>query len=272
MTFDPAAHPREQTGKFTTKENDAPTGALTTAKPELTPKQLAIMGLGRTSVNVFAEPADAEADRGRRPFRPYLPLQPADDDELFDAPTGSIVTIVDTAEDGKTSTRIYEKDRGDFDWRELSQRGVTSDTITETGELWASLFNDDGTMRSALLSPPPGVLYSDASHYVLRTAVDRPITVEDAAERLHARRATLVSRSVFGDTRDDGIPAALQGPLTVSVDGTGYLRYQAVGRGRQASRALNLAGADIFDRDGDIVIRRELDEGYGWEEVLRVAR
>lgn len=262
-TFDESLHPRDKSGRFQRKP-DAPSGTLTdSGTGTLSPKQLGIMGLGPDTPNRFAEPFDTE--RGERPLRPYVALTPADDDEFFDAPAGSILSIAEP-----TSLTRYVKTDSAYGWEKLSDRNTRSGAI-EAGELWGRLFREDGTMRESMLSAPHGTLFSDQHYFVPAATVDQPITAADAIKRLSGGRARLVSRSVFGDSRSDGIPPVFQGTLTVSCTADGYLQYRSTGGQRGASRGVQLGGAELFDRGGDIVIRKEELAGYGWEEVLRVS-
>ena len=255
---------RQDDGRFGVQQHTAPEAQLNDGP---SPKALGMFGLGPASVNAFAEPLDSEEDR---PLRPYLPLTPGDDDELWDARPGSRVVVSESV-DGRTSLRTFVRG-GTSEWEERStERDVFVRTV-ETGEVWEAMFADDGTMRSSPLSCPPGTLYSDATGFVHRDRTDTPLSAEDALDRLAPHtRGILVSESAFGDTRDDGIPPARQGSLRVSVTGR-TVQLQPVGGTRGTARTLNLDNVDIFERDGDIVFRQEKDEGYGWEQVLRLER
>lgn len=254
---------RHSDGRFGAQDHTAPETVLAGGP---SPKQLGMMGAGPASVNVFAEPWDKHE---MRPLRPYLPLTPADDDEFFDARPGSHLSVVEEGEDGRTSLRTFV--RGTDAWEERSSLRNVAQRDVAPGELWEELFNDDGTMRSSMLMAPVGVLYSDERFYVSRDDIDKPLTVQDAIHRLTgARRGLMVSRSVFGDHRDDGVPEAFQGELTLDVTDAGYFSFAAIGRGRQAKRSFDLERVQIFDRDGDLVFRMEHDPGYGFEEVIRI--
>ena len=222
---------------------------------------------GPASVNVLAEPWDKDE---MRPLRPYLPLTHGDDDEFFDARPGSRLSIVEKDAAGNTRTRSFVRSDREGTWEERSElRDVFQNHIT-SGELWGELFEEDGSMRSNLLHTPNGVLFSDERYYVPRAEIDKPLTVDDAIYRLSgARRGQLVSRSTFGDIRDDGIPKAFQGELELRLnEDTGNFSFH--GDGAQANRGFPLDRVQIFDRDGDLVFRMEHDPGYGWEEVLRI--
>lgn len=267
--FTENAHPRAVDGTFTTKTHDAPTGALTPPAREFTPKELAILGMGGPdTVNVYAEPVDARTERGDRPLRPYLPLQPADDDEFFDAPTGALLTVEDHDQAGRPFTRRFQKFTEAYEWRELTERDVPSATQLSAGDVWANLFEEDGSMKSARLSAPHGMLYSDRRHYVHRTQVDEPLSLEQVFDRLHGRRAQLISASEFGDRRVDGIPDGFDGPVNVTVEADGVFRYGPVTPGHRA-HAVSVGRVDLYDREGDTVIRVEREAGYGWERVFR---
>lgn len=250
---------RENTGRFGVQQHSAPETAL----PGHTPKQLAAAGFGGpASVNVFAEPWDKDESR---PLRPYLPLSSGDDDEFFDAHPGSSLTIVDGV-----NVRTFTCTGEQFTWEERSHRGNVVRTVS-SGELWLDLFNEDGSMRSALLHAPVGTLFSDQHYFVARDVVDKPLTVDDAIYRLSgARRGELVSRSTFGDMRLDGIPPVYHGELAIDVTDTGRVTYHRVGARSGEKRVFTLDNVDIFDRDGDIVFRQEKDGGFGWEESVRL--
>lgn len=254
---------RLSSGQFGVQEHSTPETTLSGP----TPKQLAAAGFGGpASVNVFAEPWDKDESR---PLRPYLPLTPGDD-EFFDARPGSSLSVRDVAEDGKTSVRTYTCVDGQFTWHELSSRGTVVRAIP-AGELWLDLFEENGAMRSALLHAPVGTLFSDQHYFVARDAMDKPLTVDDAIYRLAgARRGELVSRSMFGDHRNDGIPPAYQGELVIDVTDSGRVTYHRVGARDSEKRQFTLDNVEIFDRDGDIVFRQEKDSGFGWEETLRL--
>lgn len=249
---------RHDNGQFGEQHHTAP-------ETTITPKQLGIIGLGPESVNTYAEPYDAEE---WRPARPYLALRPSDDDEFFDARVGSRITL---SQDGATRTFELTRDTrypGPV-WSERSARNVETGVL-EPGDLWAEMFDDDGRMHSARLSAPVDVLFSDRTYYAHRSEIDTPLAWEEARDRLTATsRARLVSRSVFGDSLDDGVPEVFQGTLRTSVTGDGYFSYSETSRGPKATRSLHLTAVEVFDRNGDIVIRKETDPGYGFEEVLR---
>ncbi|MBN9214826.1 MAG: hypothetical protein J0J04_08550 [Microbacterium sp.] len=262
-TFDESLHPRGQAGnpgQFATKTNDAPAAEL--ERPGPTPKQLGILGLGPDAPNVLAEPFDAE--RGERPMRPYLPLCSADDDEFFDTPKGAKLSVVYGAGD----VRTYRKADHEFGWVGDDEHR----TPMEAGELWASMFNDDGTMRSAMLSAPNGYLIGDSGYWTPTAQVDKPIGATEAIARLDGKRARMVSKSATFTTgqRNDGIEPALQGVLHLECGSDGYFRYRSAPQGNHSGRAQLIAGAEIADRNGDIVIRHTAGDGYGWEEVFRV--
>lgn len=255
---------RLSNGRFGTQSHTPPEATLTGPSP----KQLGMMGAGPDSVNVFAEPWDEDE---MRPLRPYLPLTPADDDEFFDARPGTRLNVVEKNEAGGTSIRTFVRSDDGDTWEERSQLHDVFQRDVPAGELWADLFEEDGTMRSSLLQAPVGVLYSDQRYYISRDDVDKQLTTDDAIYRLSgARRGRLVSRSVFGDHRDDGVPEAFRGELALELRDNGYFSFAGIGRGRQAKRGFPLERVQIFDREGDLVFRMEHDAGYGWEEVLRL--
>jgi len=265
--------PAQRKAQADARHADGTFGEQHHADPEtkVSPKQLGMIGLGPTSKNVFAEPLDREE---WRPLRPYLPLTPADDDEFFDAPEGSYLVL--STEVGKQRRFVLEHDDryGHAVWGELAEHREVVVRSHEPGDLWATMFADDGRMHSARLSLPAGMLHSDRDGFIDRHEYDTPIEWEEAMHRLAVYpNAVVVSRSQFGDERTDGVPEGLQGKVTVDVREDGYLKLTGPGRGaNRAVRALHMSKVDVFDRDGDIVLRHEQDPGFGWEEVLRPAR
>lgn len=257
---------RLSSGQFGTQEHTAPEATLSGP----TPRQLAAAGFGGpASENVFAEPWDKDE---MRPLRPYLPLTPGDDDEFFDARPGTRVTVVERDGNATRIRSFVRRANADL-WEERSElRDVFQRKLT-AGDVWMEMFEEDGSMRSALLHAPEGTLFSDERYYVARDEVDKPLTVDDAIYRLSgARRGQLVSRSTFGDVRDDGVPEAFQGELALELRDNGFFSLSGIGKGRDAKRGFPLDRVQIFDRDGDLVFRMEHDHGYGygWEEVLRI--
>lgn len=264
-TFDETLHPRGQAGnpgQFATKTNDAPGGELSAEQPQLTLKQLGIMGLGPHSPNILAEPFDSV--RGERPMRPYLPLTPADDDEFFDTPKGAKLAVVY----GPGDVRTYRKADHEYAWVGDDEHR----TPMEAGELWASMFDEDGTMRSAMVSAPDGYLIGDSGYWKPTDQVDKPIGATEAIARLDGKRARMVSKSATFTTgqRNDGIEPAFQGTLHLECGSDGYFRYRPTPKSDYPGRAQLIAGAELADRNGDIVIRRTAGDGHGWEEVFRI--
>lgn len=260
---------RLSTGRFGAQEHSSPEAALAPSPERVgpSPKQLGMVGAGPASVNVFADSWDNDE---MRPLRPYLPLTTADDDELFDARPGTRVSVVTKDATGRTFLRPFVRTENDGTWEERHPLRDTFQRELSTGEVWEEMFEEDGTMRSTLLHTPDGLLYSDKRYYVSRDDIDKPLTVQDAVDRLSgARRGQLVSRSLFGDQRNDGIPPALQGVLSLKIE-DGHLSYSAVGGDRLAKHGFSLEQTQIFDREGDLVFRKEQDLGYGFEEVIRI--
>lgn len=258
---------RQSSGQFGTQQHSAPETTLAATGP--TPKQLAAAGFGGpASVNVFDEPWDKDE---MRPLRPYLPLTPGDDDEFFDAHPGARLSLVEKDDNGRTRVRSFVRHEKAGIWEERSELRDVFQREVESGELWLELFEEDGSMRSALLHTPAGELFSDQHYFVSRDAIDKPLTVDDAIYRLSgARRGQLVSRSTFGDHRDDGIPKAFQGDLELRLnEDTAHFSFH--GQSAQATRGFALDRVQIFDREGDLVFRQSHDDGYGWEEVVRLS-
>jgi len=269
--------PEKAAAREAARNENGTFGAQEHSSPEVTvgpsPKALGMIGLGPASENPLAEPFDSVEER---PLRPYFALTPGDDDEFFDAPIGTTVHMVVKGKGGSRVRRFVKADDARFEqpvWHELAEFREVEIATHTAGELWEELFEDDGRMRSAMLCAPHGMLYSDRRGFVDRADIDKPITWEEARDFLAAfPKAHLVSRSRFGDSRDDGVPPAFHGKAHITVDEGGYLRITGPGRGRNAVRALHLSNVQVFDRDGDLVIRQELDPGFGWEEVLRPTR
>jgi hypothetical protein len=251
-------------GSFAPHERSAPETAIS-------PRALGAIGLGPHRDSVYLDRVDARVERGERPARPYLPLQPADDDEFFDAPTGSV--LITRGEDGKVASRHAKFHTGT--WRELSERGVPSAAEIEPGDLWATRFSEeDGTMSPTVLVPPHGLVYSDRGFYAHRDQVETPITADDAVSRFAATggRATVVARHVFGDD-----PGGTPGVRAAAYDEDVVVAFQGddiVVGGISTHQAFPRDKAMTFERDGHIVFRREDDEGYGYELALepRTAR
>jgi hypothetical protein len=246
-------------GSFAEHERSAP-------ETTLSPRQLASIGLGPASHNVYADRVDQENERGERPLRPYLPLQPADDDEFFDAPLGSMLTVRRDA--ASTQVERYEL-VGDYEWRRRGTHDLTGPVIS-AGQVWAELFSEeDGTMASTVLTPPHGVLYSDRTHYVSRDRIEQPIQ-KDTVRSVFAKtrgKAQVIARHVYGD-RENNISgvrvAAYDEDVTVSVQGGDIV----VG-GISTHQKFPADTSTAYYREGDIVLRYEPEFGYGWELTLR---
>ncbi|SDH40289.1 hypothetical protein [Microbacterium sp. 77mftsu3.1] len=261
------------TGRFGDQQHSAPEVTLTDGTI-IPPKQLGIIGMGPASENSFAEKADRSNNDGipTRPLRPYLALTPGDDDEFFDAPVGSELHVRERVQGGERTRRYVHEIGADRQtvWRELAEHSEAVIAEHAAGDVWASMFEDTGHMRSARLHTPVGVLYSDRTHYVTRDRVDIPMTLSHAKWNLsHASRIELVSASQFGDTREDGIPAARSKLMDVHLKGD-VLSY-GPSNGSAPSRSIDLSKVQLFTRDGNIVIRKETDPGYGFEETIRIA-
>jgi len=236
-------------------------------------KSLGMMGLGPHSPNSYDEPFDAEQDR---PLRPYFALTPGDDDEFFDAHPGSRIHVKVPGEDGKlVEKRFVRADKLDENgtpvWFEMSQRREVIAGEVNASDLWAEMFDDEGAMHSARFHMPVGMLYSDSRRFVNREDVDVPMTITQLRDRLKSVRVEMVSASLFGDTRQDGIREGFTGVLDIDLADDGTLTFGPDLHG-PIQRVFNASRVQVFDREGDIVIRQtEAGPGsYGWEEVLRV--
>lgn len=258
MTVRAKTTPASTAGSFASHERSAP-------ETTISPRALGAIGLGPASPSVYMDRVDTRAERGERPARPYLPLQPADDDEFFDAPTGSV--LITRGEDGKVASKHQKLHTGT--WRELSERGVPSATDIEPGDLWATRFSEeDGTMSPTVLVPPHGVLYSDRTHFIARDQVEEPIDVDSAVTRFRQTqgRATVVARHVFGDD-----PGGTPGVRAAAYDEDVVIAFQGediVVGGISTHQAFPRDRVKTFLRDGQVVLRREDDEGYGYELAL----
>lgn len=148
--FEEALHPRNDDGRFTTKVNTTPGSGLVAA----------------------------EYPVGERPESDHLVLTESDDDELFDAPEG---TILEVEGDGGSVTRYRHGPSGRPYWLEVDEAGdaVDGKLAVDAGKLWVGLFDspkvaagiESGNMKRAVLRMPEGVTYSDAAGYTdARTA------------------------------------------------------------------------------------------------------
>lgn len=247
-------------GSFAGHEHTTPDASLTPAPHEPTPRQLAALGLGPDSPSVYRDTVDAE--RGRRPLRPYLPLQPADDDEFFDAPVGSVLTV----RRDPASTEVEQFTcTGDYEWVDTRAGAQVS-----AGELWGSLFSEeDGVMASTLLTPPEGVLYSDRTHYVARARVDQPMMPATAVAvfKKSGGKANVIARHVYGD-----IERNISGVKVAGYDQDVVVAFQGkdiVVGGVSTHQVFPAGASQAFFRDGDIVLRHEPEQGRSVELTLR---
>ena len=254
-------------GSFAAHERSAPEDPLLSVPvPDLTPRQLAAVGLGPASVNVYADRVDHDDERGERPARPYLPLQPADDDEFFDAPLGSMLTV--RHDPSSTDVERYEL-VGDYEWRQYGHHGLRGPVI-QAGELWSTLFTEeDGKMASTVLTPPHGIVYSDRSHFVPRERVEQQMMLDTAVSvfKKYRGRAEVIARHVYGD-REDNISgvnvAAYDRDVTVAFQGD-----DVVVGGISSHQKFPRATSTAYMRGNDVVLRHEPEFGYGWELTLR---
>lgn len=258
MTLRAKTSPASTAGSFAAHDRSAP-------ETTLSPRALGAIGLGPVSPSVYMDRVDARTERGERPARPYLPLQPADDDEFFDAPTGSV--LITRGADGKVVSTHAKFHTGA--WREVSKRGIASAVEIEPGDVWATRFSEeDGTMSPTVLVPPHGVLYSDRSGFVARDQVEEPIGVDSAVTRFRSTqgRATVVARHVFGDD-----PGGIPGVRAAAYDEDVVIAFQGddiVVGGASTHQAFPRDKVKTFWRDGQVVLRREDEEGYGYELAL----
>lgn len=247
-------------GQFAVHDRAEAEAVLRGGGSEVSPRELGIMGLGPASKNEYMTVIDN--DRGRRPLRPFLPLHTADDDEFFDAPTGTLLVVADP--ETKAERRYIQTDV--YEWRELSDRGIQSAETTSAGVLWASLFDEKGVMASSKLILPRGVLFSDETHYTASSFHDRPITAEEATARLAGTKQRLVSYLARGD-EDHATSDASISSVTVN---DGYARFTDAEGGVTALR-LDDPAVSIFDRGGLTVIQVSHDASYGWERTYQKA-
>lgn len=254
-------------GSFAPHQHSAPEDPLFEAPvPDLTPRQLASLGLGPASVNVYADLVDHDDEPGRRPARPYLPLHPADDDEFFDAPIGSMLTV--RRDPASPEVERYEL-VGDYEWQQYSHHGPRG-PVMQAGELWSTLFaEEDGKMASTVLTPPHGIVYSDRTHFVPRERVDQQIDLDTAVSvfKKYRGKAEVIARHVYGDRQDNisGVSvAAYDREVTVAFQGD-----DVVVGGISSHQKFSRKTSTAFFREGDIVLRHEPEFGYGWELQLR---
>lgn len=253
MSFDEASTPRATDGRFAEKLGSAPEATLTT------PARNDPWAGSRW---------DAEDARGERPMRPYLPLQPADDDEFFDAPRTTVLTSFDPKVEGAKVKRYQKVD--EENWTELDVRGDHTGEPIPAGELWEDLNYGDQwnspDMKTAQLNMPLGVLYSDRSHYVYRERTDKPLSKAEAGRRFEPGATfAVVSQAGFdrktGTYRNGGVSERMAGDRTVVSSKNGKIQWDS---GSSADISVD---DEVFERGSDIVISSKSD--YGVETVYR---
>lgn len=243
MTYSPPLdvdQPRRTDGRWGPKVHTAPSSAL------------------HPPVNLFADRWDTHP--GRRPLRPYLPLQQTDRAAVEHAPPGTQITVAPSSGRGNATLRLEGRTGA---WAVLGGGGPP----LPVRSVWAALHSQDGQLHSTMLTPPMGMLFSDQRGYVFRGHVDRVITVDEAIGQLHGRRVHLVSEVVEGHYQ--GVPDTFDEDITVHIDRrTRYARFHS-SRPRVKPRTQFLTGKHAADRDGDIVLSHQAGTGYV-EHVYRV--
>lgn len=195
-----------------------------------------------------------------RPLRPYLPLTESDDDEFFDAPEGTVLTIATGAGEDE-----YVRAGGAFSWNRVGTGEAFS-----AGELWVRVVGDFDHPRTtdARLTLPHGVLYSDRTYFVDANDVDVPIDSGELSQRLDRRRGEMVSDVVVGDAGVVTVVEPWEEPVVFDASSPGYLHYASADTDDRRSAGVRVAAA--FDRAGDVVIRLPQGDGYR-EQVFRLA-
>lgn len=216
-------------------------------------------------------------DSDDRPMRPYLPLRGSDDDEFFDTPRGTVVTMVGTNERLQLT--------GEYEWTRVNLAGDLTDEKISAGELWADIcdgevFGYAPNMKPSRLDLPLGVLYSDKTGYTDRSRADKPISKAEAARRFTEEGAefTVVSQSGYDLTRGvykgGRVGPRLEAPRKVVSAKPGNITWDS------GSKLTIDANDEVFERHGgevrpgtgemkhiDIVIRSKQE--YGVETVYR---
>jgi hypothetical protein len=251
MTFNELDVSRDNAGRFSEKVGGTPEVSLA------------------ASGNPWASSRwDNDLDRGDRPMRPYLPLQPADDDEFFDAPRTSVLTVVDPKVENPKPVRYQKFDNEN--WTELNARGEHIGEPIPAGELWNDLNYGDWVtsqgFKTARLDLPLIVLYSDASHYVYRERIDKPLSKAEAGRRFEpGAKFAVVSQAGYDVAtqtyRNGGVSARMADDRTVVSSKNGRIKWDS------GSEATITPDDEVFDRGGDIVISSKSE--YGVETVYR---
>lgn len=209
-----------------------------------------------------------DVERGDRPMRPYLPLQPADDDEFFDAPRTTVLTSLDPKEEGAKVKRYQKVD--EENWVALDVRGDHTGDPIPSGELWEDLNYGDmwnsPDFKTAQLNMPLSVLYSDRSHYVYRERTDKPLSKAEAGRRFEpGAKFAVVSQAGFdrktGTYRNGGVNERMAGDRTVVSSKNGKIQWDS---GSSADIGVD---DEVFERGSDIVISSKTE--YGVETVYR---
>ena len=125
-------------------------------------------------------------------------------------------------------------------------------------------------MLSSQLRLPEGKLFSDRHGFIARDRIDKPLNPKALAKRLKdVATVEVVSYSDLGIGRSDGVAKSLRGDqsiyATVGADGRGAITLGAFTNG-----FIDLSRVEVFDREGDLVFRRDPRGTYsGYEWVLR---
>ena len=248
--------PASTAGSFTAKTQSDPSGGLSL-------KQLGIIGLGPDSENRFATHWD---NRDDRPLRRSLALLPADDDEFFDAREGVVLNIAEGRE--RTLWRKLPTTKTDGQW---AWANTETGEELESGELWASLFDEEGRMAPSQLLMPVGVGFSTRAYYT--ELKDEPRDADWAREQLAGGKARMAELALLerGEVTSSGAPDGNNGADKLDVTFTDYGAIR-IGAGRGLNREWNLDAVEIFERRGNVVIRQPLnDEGERVEVVYQPA-
>lgn len=211
---------------------------------------------------------DSDDARGERPMRPYLPLHPADDDEFFDAPRTTVLTVVDPKSERPKPVRYQKVD--EENWVALDVRGEHTGDLIPSGEVWNDLNYGDWVnspdMKTARLDLPLGVLFSDKSYYVQRDRFDEALSKAEAGRRFApGAKFAVVSQTGYdyktGTVRNGGVNGRIAMDRTVVSSKNGRITWDTGSTGTIDTTD------EVFDRGGDIVIRSK--EEYGVETVYR---
>jgi len=218
-----------------------------------------------------------------RPLRPYLPLQSRDQASFLNAPPATMlrqrITVEQSSGPAREQSLTWRRSH-DGPWQQVNERGELIDAAgrvigddryfygrdeagnrieagppveTSGEELWGRL---DLMDPNQLLLLPPGWLYGDTRGFVLRAAVEEPLTKAEALRRLGDGSAWMMASWATFDNGEDrtkhvGTNHNVEQPRTAASVKSGSIVWSTGSR-------LEL-GADerAYVRDGDIVIRSE---------------